>query len=930
MKKTSLQKNSFWENNKFILLAGGCALLIMVLIFYCYDLLPFGNMTILRMDLYHQYGPLFAELYDRITSGDSLLYSWESGLGGSFLGNFLNYLSSPLSFLILFFGHKNITEAISFMILLKATLASMTFAYYLKESHRRNDASIAAFGTLYAFCGYFVAYYWNLMWIDAMYLFPLVILGIEKIINKGKPTLYCISLAVLFLANYYMAYMVCIFSVLYFLAYYFGHYSITQKFQESAGENLKKPSLLKRMKNSLFLCAGTKFALYSILSVLIVAVCILPLLEILSGSSATNGTAPTELKKYFTAFDFLANHIAYSSPTIRSSGTEVLPNVYCGILTLILVPLYLFCDKISSREKIANVVLLGVLYFSFNINYLNYFWHGFHFPNDLPYRFSFMYSFVLLQLAFKAFMHIKDIKGKHILASGIGLVAFLVLVEEITSKNITDISLLLTLVFAAAYVLILHNFKNKRFTVATMSFLLMCTSVSEIALSNTNQYTMNQNKENYTADYENFRALKENLDKHDASPFYRMELTNLRTRMDPSWYNYNGISVFSSMANEKVANLQNKLGIAGNYINSYTYHLQTPVYNAMFGLKYIVNNDNSTMNPELYTELFSSDKFTAFENKYALPMAFTCDANVSEWIATEYNNPFESQSDWFKFATGVDHVFKRVPIANVDYNNVTPFLPKDIESGNMSFAKENEEADASFSVSLETFNEENLYLYIKSAHTGDAEITANLFSKTMSTKDGYILDLGTHGNGEMITITLPIKEDESRGNVEIYAYTLDMSAFQKGYQILSEGALEIAEFKETYVKGKLFSQNNQILYTSIPYDKNWTVYVDGLQVNQENIFALSDGLLALKIGPGSHTVEFKYQSKGLLLGACISLVALLLFLFLTILQKKKKTAIQKWQYLESNVEASAVTPPTDNMISDYLDLDIIVEDKKKE
>ena len=82
-------------------------------------------MTILRMDLYHQYGPLFAELYDRITTGGSLLYSWESGLGSSFLGNFLNYLSSPVTLIILLFGHENIPEAIAAMSVIKAVLPTL-------------------------------------------------------------------------------------------------------------------------------------------------------------------------------------------------------------------------------------------------------------------------------------------------------------------------------------------------------------------------------------------------------------------------------------------------------------------------------------------------------------------------------------------------------------------------------------------------------------------------------------------------------------------------------------------------------------------------------------------------------------------------------------------------------------------------------------
>ena len=300
------KKDTFFNRNKFVLLSGVCALGVMLLVFYCYDLIPFGDMTILRMDLYHQYGPLFAELYDRITSGGSFLYSWNSGLGSSFLGNFLNYLSSPLSLIVVVFGHENITEAISCLILLKAVLSACSFTYYLKSSIGKNNAATAAFGVLYAFCGYFVAYYWNVMWMDAMYLFPLVILGIEKIIKKGRPGLYCIALMLTFVTNYYMAYMVCVFSVLYFLTYYFSNYPLTKTFTQV--DPTQKTSLFKKLRNSVFFSSGWKFAFYSVIAVGLVAVLMFPLIEVLSSSSATSGTAPTEYKKYFAVFDFLANH----------------------------------------------------------------------------------------------------------------------------------------------------------------------------------------------------------------------------------------------------------------------------------------------------------------------------------------------------------------------------------------------------------------------------------------------------------------------------------------------------------------------------------------------------------------------------------------------------------------------------------------------
>ncbi|MGN0570580.1 MAG: YfhO family protein [Candidatus Fimenecus sp.] len=928
-------KTAFFKENRFIFIAGICAAAIMLLVYYCYDLIPFGDMTILRMDLYHQYGPLFAELYDRITEGGSLLYSWESGLGSSFLGNFLNYLSSPVTLIILLFGHENIPEAIAAMIFIKAVLSACAFTYYLKASLRQHSAATAAFGVLYAFCGYFVAYYWNVMWLDAMYLFPFVILGIERIIRLGKPKLYCISLVLCFITNYYMAYMVCIFSVLYFLTYYFANYPLTKKFQEFPADAVKKPSFIKKLRNSVFFCSGWKFAFYSILAVGLVAVLLLPLIEVLSNSSATSGSAPTTYTKYFAVFDFLANHLAAIEPTIRSSGSDVLPNVYCGMLTLVLVPLFLFCKKIPVREKVSYTCLLAVLYFSFSINYLNFFWHGFHFPNDLPYRFSFMYSFVLLQMAYKAFMHIREYAANQILATGIGLVGFIVLVEKITSKNIDDISLLVSLAFAVIYVAVLYLFRNKKIMSSVVSVLLLCCVISEIALANTDHYTANQSKESYTSDYADFRELKTQLDAYDGS-FYRMELTDLRTRMDPSWYNYNGVSVFSSMAYEKVANIQQDVGMFGNYINSYTYRLQTPVYNAMFGLKYIVDNNGTNMNPLLYKKLFSVDKFTAYENLYDLPVAFACSADVADWSSKEANNPFMAQQQWFYYATGVDNVFRKLTVDYIDYNNIMEFLDADVESGNISFVKEDATASASFTLEITPERTENVYIYVKSSKTDSGTVSANLYSKTFSTSEGYILDLGIRPAGETIFVDIPIKNGESNGTIEFYAYSLDATAFKKGYEILAdEGQLSISSYSDTEIVGSLTAAENEIVYTSIPYDTNWYVYVDGKQIYSGDILSVSDGLLAFRVGAGTHTIMLHYASKGLQIGSIITCISIVLATFFIICRRRewlfyKPHITGKWEQetvAEECTDGDSSSSQSD--IAEFLDLDIIVEDTRK-
>lgn len=903
---------AFFKNNKYVFVSALAAFLISQLVAFCYDLIPYGDMTILRMDLYHQYGPLFAELYDRLTSGESLVYSWNSGLGSTFLGNYFNYLSSPLTLIVLFFGHKNITEAISVLIMLKAILSAATFTYYLKSSFNKHSASTAAFGVLYAFCGYFVAYYWNLMWLDAMVLFPLIILGIERIIKKGKPSLYCICLAVMIFANYYMAFMVCIFSVLYFFAYYFANYPASKKFNDEH----EKESLIGKIKNSVFLSSGIKFAIFSVAAALLAAVAILPLMTILSSSSATSGTAPTAFVKYFDAFDFLANHLAGTEPTIRSSGDDVLPNVYCGVLTLVLVPLYLFSKKISIREKISYCSLLAALYLSFNVNYLNYFWHGLHFPNDLPYRFSFMYSFVLLIMAFKAFSHIKEFTGREILGSGIAVTALLVLVEKITSKNVTDVSLIISLVFVIGYVSILYLFKSKKFVASAVSVLLLCSVCSEIALSNTDHYSMNQSKTNYTVDYDSFQEMKTKLDEFDGG-FYRMELMDLRTRMDPCWFDYNGVSTFSSMAYESVANLQQDVGMYGNYINSYTYYSQTPVYNAMFGLKYLFNNTTDDVNTQLLTEMFANGDFDVYKNNFDLSVAFAANNEISSWDSSAYSDPFVAQSELFRMATGVDNVFTKLNVEDASYSNINTIFPAELESGNMKVSKITNDTTGSICLEITPQVEQNVYIYVDSSSVESVSASSLMFTKSLDTLDeGYIVDLGLRPAGETIYVDMSVSKTADTGNITFYAYGLNLQNFAQGYMMLKSGNYNITEYTDTYLNGTISADSDKTVFTSIPYDINWHVYIDGKQLSSDEVFKISNGLLAFSIPQGEHTVTLNYVSSGLIAGEFVSILTILVMTIFIIMKRRKilffkKERPDRWAALNNDdflVEVENIFP----------------------
>lgn len=869
--------------NRFILASFAAAVLIMLVVFICLSVIPFGNKTVLRMDLYHQYGPMFAELYERITNGDSLLYTWTMGLGVNFLGNLFNYLASPFTVLILLFGHQNIPVAIGLLMLLKAAFSASTFAYYIKHSFGKNDCSLPAFGLMYAFCAFFVAYSWNIMWLDAMIYFPLVILGIEKIINRQQWGLYTGALALTMFSNFYMAFMTCLFSVFYFMVYYVSHYPFTSRI--STGLRAGKVSALLGNR---FINAGVRFALCSILAAGIMGIVLLPTYFSLTTSSATSGSFPQEMSSYFNIFDFLTNHLAYIEPTIRSSGSDVLPNVYCGMLTVLCMPLYLFCKKINLREKCLYLAFAVFLFISFDNNFLNFIWHGFHFPNDLPYRFSFIYSFLLLVMAYRVWCNIRSFSRTQIVSSAIAVIAFIIVAQKVESKNLTDVAVLISIVFVLVYMGVLLAMNDRRYLPGVMSAVLLCCVFSEIAVSNTDHYTMNQSLDSYASDLATFEELKAELDDMEDGGFYRMELSKLRTRNDPAWYYYNGISTFSSMAYETVAKSQKNLGISSNNINSYTYNPQTPLYNSIFALSYIVENEGGrSMSPLYYQKVAVNGKFTAYQNRYSLPVAFAANRDILQYSST-YANPFDAQETLYQtLADDYADIFLPVEVENISSANVSG-VPGSFESGAINFTRTGS-SDASITITLRAPESGTpVYLYVQSSDTDAITVACDEDEWTADTARPFILDTSSHPAGESIEVTIPIKESEKSGTINFYACTIDDQAFRNCYDALAAGGLKIDTFDDTHISGTFTNSADQILFTSIPYDSGWTVKVDGEKVEPSLV---DEAYMAIDVPAGTHTIEFSYVPSGLAAGAVVS-VAAILILIAAVLWRKKHPPVQ--------------------------------------
>lgn len=855
--------------NRYVFLTTVLATACIAVIYVIFSVFPFGSITVMRMDLYHQYGPLFAELYDRIVEHKSLLYSWITGGGSSFLGNYLNYLSSPLSFLIFLFDKEDISYAITFIVAFKCILSATSFSYYLKKSFNKDNYFLSAFGILYAFSAYFLAYYWNVMWLDAMIMLPLIALGIEKIFKTGDIKLYTVSLIILFFANYYMGYMCCIFAVLYFFVCFINTYSNDGKLNENAVYEKKYST--KALMNNVFINRGVKFAFASIIAALICAITLVPVFMILKNSSATSGTFPQTFKSYFDLLDLITSHFALLETTIRSSGDNVLPNIYTGILTFILLPLFLVNNKIKLKEKATYVVLIIFFVFCFNNNCAEYIWHAFHFPNDLPYRYSYMYSFIIAVMGYKTILNFKGIKVKDIAYTGLAIISFVIICQKFLTNKMTNSTIYATIIFVTLWCGFLFLLKNKNAQKKTVSFVLVTFILCETIISSIVGLPLNQDNKNYKENYKTYTDAINYIDNKD-SGFYRTELCYLNTRMDPAYYGYNGISVFSSMAYESYSQLQSSLGMQSNKVNSYTYNTQTPVYNMMFNIKYLIKTDVSLApSSNLYKKIYttSDKKSNVYESKYNLPIAYCVNSKIDDWV-TDEGNPFEIQSDFVKLVTGYSNVFKPVEYNSTDFDAVSG----DDVTENGTYWLEKSDSSSNYgteTVSLSPTIDGNLYLYVKSSDLKTITVNSEKVSDiTQSMEDAYILDLGYHNKGDEVLVSLDASKMESEStSFDFYCYTADDTVVKNMYNSLAGNSLNVESYSDTTIKGTVKAKENCYLYSSIPYDDGWSVYVDG---KKAETFEIGGTLLAIELTPGQHKIEYKYFPVGFLYGIIISAV----------------------------------------------------------
>ena len=791
---------------------------------------PFGNQSFLRNDLYNQYMPFFQAFHDKIRQGESLAYSFELGLGSGFAALYGYYLASPVNWLVALCPRSLIAEFITLLIIVKVALAGQTFAYYLRKRYDKADISILLFSTAYALSGFMAAYQWNIMWLDVVVLAPLVLWAMEELVEKGKGSKYCLLLACAIISNFYLSIMICIFLVLYFLSLI-----------------IWKP--FRVLWRRCF-----RFGFYSLLAGGISAAMLLPVYFALSGTEFHEFNFPSTFKWYMNFLEELSRHCMNVSMKLQADHW---PNIYSGVAVFLLIPLFVCNRRISWKNKVSKLFLTGVFLFSFAANIPDFIWHGMNYPDSLPGRQAYLYSWLILVMCYEVYQKLRWVRWYEILTAallGYGVVIASWIFTDV--EGINTWTYVLTLLFMTVYLLMITgryawNYPQVRAYVRTKKWktlffnrylgvkaVVLLIVVAELACNTYMTSIRTVNRTKYMAHFNHMEGVLDWLKEQDKG-LYRTEIFGRLTKNDSMMWDINTATVFSSTVNANVVDLYKELGLGTTRV-SYWHQGATPLVSAMLGVKYMLGKDD-TMDNDLYDLIYSDETGYLYRCRYTLPMGYVIDNELEEAWTFEVYNPVKAQNKFCQLLGVSGDLLIPLDVEKVDDKNYT----------------------------ISTNSNEYVYVYLGKNSLSEVKYTVGEEDTTFKQVSfDYLLDLGLLENGTTAQLEV-VKEDQKFTTFK--AYTLNLRVLKEVINILSQETLTITEHTGDSLKGQVSLAQAGKLVLSVPAEKGWTLYVNG---EETAIETFEDTFIAVSLEAGDHEIVLEFKTPGIKTGLAISAVCI--------------------------------------------------------
>ncbi len=832
---------------------------------------PFGGYSFANHDCIQQYIPFLSEYRNKLVNGESLFFSWDISLGTDFFTVFTYYLSSPLNLLVVFFNKNDLNSFISLVVVLRIVISAGTMTFFLSRKHigemkeveNKGMLNIAAvsFGIAYALSAYALGYYWNIMWFDCIAVFPLVMLGLDKLISEHKPVLYILSLAYCMYANYYIAFIICISLVLYFFTYSFK-------------------SIIDFFKSVLV------FGLCSIVSVG------LSFLTLFTTICSLNGTIASEdslgsVYWFGNIFKIIRNVFIFSKPvTMSQVQSEV--NVYAGVGIIVLLCFLPLCKGLRLNEKISRIIIIVLLFASMNNSLLNYVWHGLHHQAGIPNRFSFVYIFIAIETAFIIFEHIFELSFRRFVS---GIIVALILPMVVyfftdynglySSKTILILSLIIICVYSLVIALCSMGKKLSKVMSAVFSILLM----AEIFINAIASF--NNGDMYYAADVMNEvgKVEKINIDTVSEKDFYREEVTQRNIYNENIYHNMHGVGVFSSALKMDHVLSMYALGLQTGY-PYYYYSGLSPFMDDILGVKYIHSSEIEYYWDDNYSQV-DSGVVPVYENKNALPVGYGMSKEVLFLdIFSNDVNAADKQEQMAYISTGMSGMFENVDrdvtvkcdCADVSYDNGI------INISNVPQEYYNQLIGIQCEFDID--QDGNYYFQIVNNLIEGVMWLVNDVESPFQSGSSRFLSMGDLKKGDKVEILFFISGSTADGNsIPLLLSKYDKTVEENVINTLSKNSLDLTEYDSDSLHGTFALDDNSMLFLSIPYDEGWEMHIDGLEAAY---FPAVGNFIGIDAGEGNHTIYMKYVPKGFTIGCLVSAVSWICFICVLLYIKFRK------------------------------------------
>ena len=840
---------------------------VMILaIFLLFSITPFGHRTWLTIDLGQQYVDFFSYYQDTLLHHlEQFFYSFSKSIGGEMVSLWAYYLLSPFNLILLFIPRSAIAMGVSLLIFLKLVSCAVSFAVLLDVKFKQRNWTTLLFALSYGFMSYLSANQFNVMWLDALIGLPLIILGVDALIQKRNPLYYVLPLSLTILSNYYTGYMICLFLGLYFpYAFLMMNDSFSWKtFGKQFG----------------------RFIFYSVLSVGLMMVILLPTFYSLLGSKGTATTIAWSLTSEYNPL-LMVSKLFLGSFDFREMQKGY-PNIFVGSLALFSFLGYFKEKRISLFQRLYALFITVIILISFNIEMFDKLWHAGQFPNWYSYRFSFLFSFWIVFLGYQWALKKTTISVREtfvyfflVLAAGIGFTLF--------PQNYLQgwqIALGFGLSMAILYSLILMRSGKRTHHKFLISFVVIELLLNSIITLSRLGYEMNSEFTAYQASLSNWSTVL----RPAQNEFYRSEKTMLRSKNDSLQVPTYGVSHFSSTFEKETEKFFDAIGVRQGtaYVN---YSNGTLLTDALLGIKNtFIETTDATYNErwerkdlEDLPTIASFDEGHIVTNPNALSIAYPMKP-ILKSMKVPTNHPITMQNQLANALSGTTspkNIFTRVSYETT-FENIIDFpvvyqriqLEDNTQVGTITLTFTPETDDPIYLELAGTMGEEDLEMTLN----GEPYAFYPVQSKPV------LLSVAKNQKGQSQTLRITVK-DEGFEFSKLNLYALNTSLLNERLEATKAQELKLETFSATQFSGTMNVLEDSTVLTTIPYSTGWKVWVDGQEVETYKIL---DSLLGFTISKGTHRIEYRYTTPFLLEGSLVSLASLLLLIL--ILYRRKKT-----------------------------------------